>query len=299
MKHSVKITILLVSIFFLAQLTGIAVINNYIDHQKTQETGETQFKNLPLGIDRPDVEQQISFVYLIGAVLIGTALLFVLIKFNLGLLWKLWYFTALIITISIALGAFIPIIYAGLMALILSTIKVWKPNIIIHNLSELLVYGGLAAIFVPVLNIFAGIMLLILISVYDAIAVWKSEHMVEMAEFQTENKMFAGLFVPYSKENNSFLSMKSMSNDSEKEDKDDKKKKVKTAVLGGGDIGFPLLFAGAVLKTTTILQTLLIPVFATLALLGLFIYGKEKQFYPAMPFITIGCLTGYLIITLL
>ena len=43
------------------------------------------------------------------------------------------------------------------------------------------------------------LLLLALISVYDVIAVFKSKHMVSMANFQTESKVFAGLAVPRGK----------------------------------------------------------------------------------------------------
>jgi len=69
-------------------------------------------------------------------------------------------------------------------------------------------------------------------------------------------------------------------------------KKIRVAVLGGGDIGFPLMFAGVVLKTFGIGYALIIPPFATLALAGLFFYSKKDRFYPAMPFLSIGCVAG-------
>ena len=68
--------------------------------------------------------------------------------------------------------------------------------------------------------------------------------------------------------------------------------KISTAILGGGDIGFPLIFTGVILKVFGLWQSLVIPVFSGAALLFLLLKGKEKKFYPAMPFITIGCLVG-------
>jgi hypothetical protein len=63
-------------------------------------------------------------------------------------------------------------------------------------------------------------------------------------------------------------------------------------VLGGGDIGFPLLFAGVVLKDLGLWQSLVIPFFALLGLGFLLWIAKEKKFYPAMPFISAGCFVG-------
>ena len=276
MKHTIKITILLISIFLLAQLLGLVIIQNYIDVQKTAETGTTTFEKLPLGIERPPVQPQYSFIYITLAVLIGTIILLILIKYNLKLIWKLWYFLAVLISLIIAFNAFIPTSIAIASAIIVAAWKLLRSNIIIHNLSELFIYGGLAAIFVPILNIFAAVMLLIVISLYDMYAVWKSKHMIAMAKFQSSNNMFAGFYLPYKK--------------TEK-----KKLETKSAVLGGGDIAFPLLFTGTLFAQLGAIA-FIIPVTTTIALALLLLKGKKDTFYPAMPFLTIGCLIGYGII---
>ena len=82
---------------------------------------------------------------------------------------------------------------------------------------------------------------------------------------------------------------------------------MKTAVLGGGDIGFPLIFAGVVMKGLMLtnselagfLKALIIPIFSALALLVLLTESKKDRFYPAMPFLTIGCLAGYIVLLLI
>ncbi|MBR9683757.1 hypothetical protein GOV03_04420, partial [Candidatus Woesearchaeota archaeon] len=75
--------------------------------------------------------------------------------------------------------------------------------------------------------------------------------------------------------------------------------KVKIALLGGGDIGFPLIFTGVILKVFGLWQALIIPIFSGAALLALLLKGNEKKFYPAMPFITIGCLVGLAVVWLI
>lgn len=280
MKHTVKITILLISIFLVAQLLGLLIIKNYIDVQKTAETGKTTFEDLPLGIERPPVEPQYSFIYIMSAVLIGTVILLILIKFQLNLIWKLWYFIAIFIALIIAFSAFIPTTLAAATALLIAVWKILRPNVIIHNLSELFMYGGLAVIFVPIMNIFAAIMLLILISIYDMYAVWKSKHMITLAKFQSSNNMFAGFYVPYKRKTQR------------------KQEETKSAVLGGGDIAFPLLFTGSIFAQLGTIA-FIIPITTTIALAALLLKGKKDTFYPAMPFLTIGCLIGYGIILLM
>ena len=82
---------------------------------------------------------------------------------------------------------------------------------------------------------------------------------------------------------------------------------MKTAILGGGDIGFPLLFAGVVMKGLMLdnslmvgfLKTLIIPVVVSIALFLLFVKGQKDKFYPAMPVLSAGCFIGYGILLLI
>lgn len=293
MKHTWKVTIFLVLFFLAAQIIGLAVTNAYIDKEKTAETGEIVFEDLPLGLERPEVEEGHNLLILIvGVIIVGTIILLLIIKFNVGILWKLWFFGAVALTLIVAFNSFMPLILAGLLGLGLAAWKILKPNIYVQNITELFVYGGLAAIFVPIegFTVLIAIGLLLLISVYDMYAVWKSKHMVKLAKYQSKQKMFAGLLVPYK-----------LPKLRKKKGKKIKRAvvKIKTAVLGGGDIGFPLLFAGVVMKEVGFLKALVIPAAVSLALFLLFLKGKQDKFYPAMPFVTIGCLAGYVIVLLL
>jgi presenilin-like A22 family membrane protease len=293
MKHTAKITLILVGVFLLAQIIGLFVIDNYIDVQKTQETGEISFEDLPLGIERPDIQEDYSFVYILSAVIIGTLLLFVLIRFRLHRVWKVWYALAIFISLTIAFAAFVPATIAAVLGMIIALLKVLRPNVVIHNLGEIFMYGGLAVIFVPRMNIFAAFMLLVLISLYDMYAVWKSKHMIALAKFQSQNQMFAGFYVPYSMPKGKAVRVGSTS-----VSKMSVPVQIKSAVLGGGDIAFPLLFTGTVFKTVG-LYAGIISLTATVALFGLLLYGKKDTFYPAMPFLSIGCFIGNGIIWLL
>ena len=301
MKHTLKITIALVLFFFMAQFAGLLIINHYIDHKKTVETKKIVMKPLPYGLERPEVENQsYSFIYITAAILIGTILVLLLAKFNKPMIWKIWFFATVWLTLSIAFAAFFSSVTAAAIALFLAILKIYKPDLIIQNISEIFIYGGLAAIFVPILNIFAAFMLLIVISVYDYLSVYKTRHMISLAKFQSKAKVFAGLFIPYGK--GKINAKETIKPGLKKMPKKTEAQRI--AVLGGGDIGFALIFAGVVMKglmlketvLTGFLKTLIIPVIASLALLFLLIRGQENKFYPAMPILSIGCFLGYLVV---
>lgn len=300
MKHTLKITLLLVSIFFITQVIGLAITNEYISTKEyvDPETKEVSKKviaeKLPYNIERPKLRESTSYLWLLSAILVGTLLLLVLMKFEKTSLWKLWFFLAIFSTMSIAFSAFIDHTLAAILALTLALLKIYRPIRTIQNLTEVFIYGGLAAIFVPIINIFAAFMLLILISIYDIIAVRHTKHMIKLAKFQTKSGIFAGLLIPYDG-GEKIAAKKGV------------KKTARIAILGGGDIGFPLIFAGVAMKGLMLhnpeligfLKAIIIPIFVSLALLYLLLMSKKDRFYPAMPYLTVGCILGYFTILLL
>ncbi len=284
MKHHPLITGILLLTFLAAQFIGIMVVYKYIDPVQSAEQGKTVFKPLPIG-ERPPIEEKTSYIPVILAILLGTGLLLLLIKFHLDWVWKLWFLIAIVVSLTVALTAFIPTIVAFLVSLAAALWKIFKPNVWIQNFTELFIYGGLAAIFSPMFNLWSISILLILIAIYDAYAVWKSKHMVTLAKSQAKSKIFAGLLIPYKL-------AKGIKKIPPETSGTRIPMKVRTAILGGGDIGFPLIFAGVVLKQLGLWQSLIIPFFALAGLALLLFIADEKKFYPAMPFISIGCFVG-------
>lgn len=325
MKHPINMTLLLVAMFLIAQLIGLMIVSEYIDIQASHETGIT-VKNSEeynrIGIEPPEVENESwSFVFILGSVLLGTVLILLIIQFRKRRLWKIWYLFAVLMSLLVALNPFIfkamvflgvvsfvsPYLITILISLCLSGLKVFRPNFYIHNATEILIYGGLAALLVPILNLFSVAVLLIAISIYDAYAVWKSKHMVKMAEFQKDTNLFAGFSFPY-KTVKSYLGKKAIESPTPemservarskpaappKKAAAIKEGSPTSAILGGGDIAFPLLFAGVVMKTTgSYLYPFIVALTTTAALFVLFWRAEKGKFYPAMPFLSVGCFLG-------
>lgn len=294
MKHTVKITLILVSLFLLAQIVGLATVNKYIKVGKTA-TGETIIEHGDTIIGKPPEvkDKSLSFIPLTIAILIGTVMVLLLMRFRLRRFWKAWFFLSVFITLAVSFDVYITRTFAIVIALILAIVKVFKPNVFVHNFTEIFIYAGIAIVVLPFLNLFSGFMILILISIYDMYAVWKSKHMIKMAEFQTKSKVFAGLMLQYKKKG--------------------KKGKItgetKSAILGGGDIAFPLLFSAAVMehlilnnnlaKSVAFMEASIISLTVSIALFLLFVKGKKDRYYPAMPFLSLGCFIGYGIVFLI
>ena len=298
MKHNIKITTILILMFLVTQLIGLFVISTY-----------TQTK-LPYGMEPPEeVKEKPRGLEIIVAFAIAITLFFLLIKLNAETFIRLWYFVVTVIALSLTLNAVIfkfdifnyGNFLAVIIALPLAYIKIFKRNIIVHNLTELLIYPGIAAVFTTLLNVPWIIILLLVISIYDIWAVWHSQFMQKMAEFQINKlRFFTGFFVPYANKKQRMkikLLREKYVNKPDLLEKQFKKAKIKVnlAILGGGDVIFPIIAAGVFYKVFGIGSSLIITVFSTLALLGLFIMARKGKFYPAMPFITAGIYLGMIV----
>ncbi|MFH0711971.1 MAG: presenilin family intramembrane aspartyl protease [archaeon] len=316
MKHKLSITILLLSIFLATQFIGLFVINAYtpitIMNPQTGEITHSKINDLPFGLQTPDDEQP-TFYNLILAFLFAIALIFILMKYKWKTIIRLWFFVVTILALSISLNAFLKMSHYQLLtthyslialaiAIPLASLKIFKPNVYSHNLTELLIYPGIAAVFVPILvrpaattflgKIWPIATLLILISLYDAWAVWKSGIMQKMASFQmNELKIFGGLMIPsLSKKVQTEIKKIKQKYKGKKIPAKIKKKKFKVnlAILGGGDIIFPIITAGVFLRTFGLIPALFVTAGAFIALTYLFAITKKDKAYPAMPYITVG-----------
>ena len=287
MKHHKKITAILLLMFVLTQFIGLYVVNYY----------QAEDNVLPYGMEPPKPETTTEyysvFYQIIIAFIIAVALLFLFTKFKFEVIMKIWFFIVILIALGLTFNAIFPefkyvSFVALLIALPFTIMKVFGRDMLIHNFTELLIYPGIAAVFVPILNVTTVIIFLLLISAYDMWAVWHSGIMQKMAKYQINKlRIFAGFFIPYVSKN-----VRKKLKKLKKSELKNKKIKVNVAILGGGDVIFPIITAGVMLKTFGIYPALLVILGALIGLSYLFFFAEKKKFYPAMPFITAGILLG-------
>jgi len=309
MKHNLKITVILITMFFISQLIGIYVANAYspeIVQQVNSQTGISEnitVHDIPYGLEPPqNVKPENTIWQIIIALAIAIILMLALMKFKAEAFLRIWFFVVVVLGIALALNAFIKsfesaAIISLIIALPFAYFKIFKQNLLIHNITELFIYPGISTVFIPLLNVPTVVILLILISIYDAYAVWHSGFMQKMAKYQIEKvKVFSGFFVPYLGKNER-AKIKKLGKSKNK----DKRRKIgaNIAILGGGDVVFPMILAGVVLRAFNIWSAVIIAIGATAALGWLFYISKKGKFYPAMPFITVGCFVALGIVYLL
>lgn len=134
------------------------------------------------------------------------------------------------------------------------------------NLIMMIVFSSVGVMIGASLGIWLMMALLLLVSLYDMWAVWKSKHMVSMAKFFMSRRIFPGIAIPY-------------------------RNSVQFAVLGGGDIVF-IIAACAAIYSTSISMALAAGIGMLFSISALFVFSSPKRFYPAMPAVFIGCVLG-------
>ena len=296
------------TMFIITQLIGLFVVSFYNNNDN----------KLPFGMEPPEEMKQAQPGFptqILVSFAIAITLFFILIKIKAERFIRGWFFlvttVAIGLTLHVVFSKLIPnyasltLLYSSLAVLIvalpLAYIKIFKRHILVHNATELIIYPGIAAVFVSILGVLGIIILLLAISLYDIWAVWKSGFMQKMAKYQINKlKFFTGFFIPYAGKQSrakirairqKYKSKKSLEQHFKKA-----KIKVNLAILGGGDVIFPIITAGVFYKIyQSIWPALIITASASLALLVLFTIARKKKSYPAMPFLTIGMYLGMII----
>jgi presenilin-like A22 family membrane protease len=282
-------TLQLILLYLCAMLIGVLVLPTYIDFKQTAQTGETTINTGAYIVDPviPENETSSAFTLIVG-VLIATGLILLLIKYNVMWLMKAW------MTLSFATALFIAfygllvhlpgrLILSILIALAIAIGAVILKNRMTHTISQLFIYAGIAALFVPIINVLGATILLAIMCVYDVWMVNHSKQMVTLAQSQIKEKLFAGIVVGEPSPTPSKATGKRTA-----------------AIVGGGDIAFPLIFAGAAMKHTGSIWTgVFCVVGATIGLSVLFWLGSRGRYHPAMPAVSGGVMLGFVLAILL
>ncbi len=233
--------------------------------------------------------QKISFFQFILYFLFVTLLIFLFVRFfKYGKQKKAIFKTFFILTVFWGGILLLSIWIGDVFALILMTFLLfwwWKwPSIFIQDLCMILAMAGAGSVLGLTFTPEVIVILLIIFSIYDFIAVYKTKHMVEMAKEMIESRAILGLVVP--PDLASF-----------KQNLKQVKPGGKFMVLGGGDVVFPLLLCSS-LVSSGILNSLIVALFSLIGLLAgflFFISQKQKKAIPALPPIALFSIIGYFI----
>jgi len=274
----VKTVFTIVIIFLITQLLGLYVGNQYL--------GGIEAGELPPAVEDPESvgNSFMLFVYILAA----TGGILLLVRF-----WKpsIRALEAFVVFFSswITFDFLVPIgiWYFSLgffLAIILTAWKALRPTILSQNVAAIISGAGVGALLGASLGIVPSLVFLILLCVYDFVSVFITKHMVHLAKALTKTPMAFTIAAPHKFKKATYIGTKKA------------KKKFHVFQLGVGDMVIPLMFSISLLRKFTIINSLFTIIGSTIALLLLIYYmSKKPRPLPALPFITLGTLSGFII----
>jgi presenilin-like A22 family membrane protease len=157
-------------------------------------------------------------------------------------------------------------------------------NVFLQDLVMVLTFAGVGAILGISLAPETVILILVILSFYDIIAVYKTRHMVELAEAMIQSRAIFGFVIP-----SSFRGFK--------------ERMIKVSpgeqfmILGSGDVILPLLLSTSLVRTS-VSQALIVAAFSVLGLFLMhliFTNQKTRQPMAALPPIALAAIVGYIV----
>lgn len=278
-----KAVAVLLFLFLAVQLLGLMVGSRYLELVEEKEA-ELLFSN---------PQSLWNSLYLFAALLPLTLLVLFLLRFRaewFRIFESVVIFFCCWLTLDLLIGMGWNRFSLGLpLSLLLVGWRITRPSHLNGDLVLVLSSAGVGAVLGVSLGPLPGILLLALFSVYDYFSVFVSKHMVFMAKRLIPFSSSLLLSVP--KDLKEFL----------KEGKPLEGGRGKVFYLGGGDLILPLLFSASVFACEGLLPSLLVSLSSSLFLLFLLLLLSRKpgKILPGLPFLSAGCLLGYLFSKLL
>ena len=216
---------------------------------------------------------------------VGTAIVLGLIRImHGGLFLRIFFLFAIFSGTFITLNIFIADAWAFIFSLFLIFLYIIWPHVWLHDLILVLTLSGIAAMLGASLNPWTVVLILVLVSIYDYIAVYKTKHMVKMAKAMISGRaIFAMIFPEH------WRGFKSHLNEAHPGEG--------FMMLGTGDFVFPLIMAASAYATSPI-SAWVVFAFTLLGLLLMhliFVSQKIRRPMPALPPLAAFAILGFIV----
>lgn len=235
-------------------------------------------------------KQQISWLDLVVSVLIGATLILLALRFlKHRAPYKIFFGFLFFLGVFYTLNIWLPLIPSLALTAIIFWSHQHRPKIITHNLIIVLTIIWASVLLGLIISPWQVVIILLILSVYDMIAVWKTKHMITMFKGLAEKGVIFALIIP-AKIQNLFKSIPSFAETAQGSPERE------FLFLGTGDLALPMIFAVSALQQN-IWASFLIVGGALLGILfiNFVMMGKERKPLPALPPLAIGAILGFLI----
>jgi len=245
-------------IFILSAFLALAAIPKY------EEAGMVVFEN------PSDVSNSLLYF---GLILAFTAFILLAVKYSAFL--KAVIYLVTFISMFYVLSPFLGI-FSLILSLIVIILLIVKPHWLVVNFSALTLSAGIAAIFGISLEPLPVIILLSILAIYDFISVYRTKHMIRLAESVTAINAPMLFVIP---------------------------KKDGNAYMGVGDVVMPNILVVSAQFFSSSPQLAFFKIPALFALLGgflglmvlLYLVEKKGGAHPGLPFVNFGAIAGYFV----
>jgi len=244
-------------------------------------------------IESPDISLGPVVAYFFGVVLVMALILYFTPLNKLRVIFRVLFALMFAWGVFIVLALILPQAVAYPVAAIAGITWLFWARVWLHNLVLLVTLSSAGSVFGFLVTPWTFMIFMLVIAVYDVVAV-RFGFMVWMADKLSESTTLPAFIFPR-KIADWALALKKLRVGNLKSETPDKRE---YSILGGGDIGFPLMLAAAVFFASNLASAVLVGVFAWLGLMGAFLiqsFWLKGKPMPALPPIAFFSLIGYLL----
>ena len=241
----------------------------------------------------PDISLGPIIAYFFGVVVLLALVLFIIPLSKLRLVFRVLFALMFGWGVFIVTALTLPTVAAYPLAVIAAIAWLFWARIWLHDLLLLVALAGAGSVFGFLFSPLTFMIFMLIIAVYDVVAV-RFGFMVWMADKMSESDTLPAFIFP--KQLGDWkLGLRSV-RFGDLRTKESAKREY--SILGGGDIGFPLMLAVSVFFKAGLGSAVIVGVFALVGLMGAFLvqllWLKDKP-VPALPPIAFASLIGFLI----
>ena len=193
---------------------------------------------------------------------------------------------------NIVFSAFVPDLIAVILAVVVVFARFYKPSIFTHNLAIFFTITGVSAQLGLMLPVLAVVIILIGLSIYDYIAVFKTQTMVKMFKQMMQRGAPFAIVVPESPQYFN-AQIHKVSKEKLEKMKKSAKGKSKFLMLGTGDLAFPAVFAVSALSQGMNFSYAIIAGALAGIVINHYYLTKKFRAIPALPAIAACSILAY------
>jgi presenilin-like A22 family membrane protease len=245
-------------------------------------------------ITPPEVSLGIPLAYFFGAVaLLGVILFFVPIS-KLKMAFRIMFAFLFSWGVFIVLGLSWPVLPASLISVAAGLIWLFMPRLWLHNSLMIFALVSIGSVFGFLLSPWVAMSFMLVISVYDILSV-RFGYMLWLVKRLSEFETLPAFVIPKSISDWN-LNLREVGF---KKLLEEKAAEREFSILGGGDVGFPLLLTVSVFFVSGLGGALIVAASSLLGLISVYLihlFLLKGKPMPALPPISFACLVGFLIV---